>query len=115
MLDAVESGVQTSDRGRFLDVRGIVKNTPGHAQALPAEMDNRKNCLFDCLACTAWHGPPLTLEQTYVKHKDSDPSNNTPANLERATPSENTQHPHDKNPNLKVYAGGVSKPVRGRK
>jgi hypothetical protein len=67
------------------------------------------------LICTAWHGPPPTPEHTHVCHKDLDPSNSQPDNLEWATPAEINQRSYDDNPNRKSNAGALSKPVRGRK
>jgi hypothetical protein len=74
-----------------------------------------KGYYFHRLICTAWHGPPPTPEHTHVNHKDRDPSNNTPGNLEWAIPGENTRHSFANNPNRKPNAGAQSKPVRGRK
>jgi hypothetical protein len=70
--------------------------------------------LLHRLVCTAWHGPPPTPEHR-VTHKDSDPSNSQPDNLEWATPGESIQRSYDNNPNRKSSAGAQSKPVRGRK
>jgi len=50
-----------------------------------------------------------------VNHLDLDSSNNTPANLAWATPSENQQHLHDNNSSRKPSVSPLSKPVRGRK
>jgi len=120
VLDGVESGAQVSDRGRFQNVRGIIKNTPGHGdgRAPPAYQRvgiNRKNYLFDRLVCSAWHGPRPTPEHTQVKHKDSGHSNNTPANLEWATRTENSHHLPANNLNRTSRSVMQSKPVRGRK
>ncbi|KAJ1618906.1 hypothetical protein T492DRAFT_1089758, partial [Pavlovales sp. CCMP2436] len=120
VLDGVESGAQASDHGRFRDVRGVVKCAPdlGGCQVPEVELNSRnyfrvgigrKNYFFERLVCTAWHGPPPTPEHTQVKHKDLDPFNNTPANLEWATPAEIPNDPNRKS------RGALSKPVRGRK
>jgi len=87
----------------------------GHAQAYRRVWINRASYLSDRLVCTAWHGPPPTPKHTRVKHKDFDPSNNTPANLEWATPGENKQHLRDYTSNRKTSTGSRARPVRGRK
>jgi hypothetical protein len=119
VLDGAESGAQVSDRGRFRDTRGVVKDAPGRGiGAAPGASQvqvNGANYMLHRLVCTAWHGPPPTPEHTHVHHKDLDPSNSQPDNLEWATPAESIQRSHDNNPNRKSHAGATSKPVRGRK
>jgi hypothetical protein len=118
VLDRAESGAQVSDRGRFRDTRGVVKDSPSReGGVVPGAWRLKVNggtYYFHRLVCTAWHGPPPTPEHR-VTHKDSDPSNSQPDNLEWATISENIQHSHGTNPNRKSGAGARSKPVRGRK
>jgi hypothetical protein len=99
VLDGVESGAQVSDRGRFRDTRGLVKDAVGRgSRAAQGEWQvgvNGTQYLFHRLACTAWHGSPPTPEHTYVHHKDGDASNNTPDNLEWVTPGESVQNSYD--------------------
>jgi hypothetical protein len=114
VLDGAESGAQVSDRGRF---RGLVKSAPsregGARQGAWQVGVNGRLYLFRRLVCTAWLGLPPTPEHTHVHHRDFDPSNYTPDNLEWATPGENNQRSRDNNPNRRSVAR--SKPVRGRK
>jgi len=117
-LDGVESGSKVSDRGRFRDTHGMVKDAPirggGVVRQTCQVQINSKHYLFSRLVCTAWHGPPPTPEHTYVHHRDWDASNNTPANLEWTTPTESKQRSYDNNPNRKSNAGALFKPIRGR-
>mmetsp|Transcript_36444 Transcript_36444/g.85579 ORF Transcript_36444/g.85579 Transcript_36444/m.85579 type:complete len:426 (-) Transcript_36444:64-1341(-) len=114
VLDRVESGAYVSDHGRFRGPQGLVEDARsrdggGAAPGVWQVMINTKGHYFHRLVCTAWHGPPPTPEHTQVKHKDLDPFNNTPANLEWATPAEIPNDPNRKS------RGALSKPVRGRK
>mmetsp|Transcript_12096 Transcript_12096/g.28580 ORF Transcript_12096/g.28580 Transcript_12096/m.28580 type:complete len:331 (-) Transcript_12096:14-1006(-) len=116
VLGGEESGARVSDRSRFRDTRGIVKSAPvGAAPEAWQVFVNGMPYLFDHLVCTAWHGPPPTPGHTHVKHLDVDPSNNTPTNLEWATPGENIPRSRETNPNRKSSAGSRWKSVQGRK
>jgi len=116
VLDGVKSGAQVSNRGRFRSTTGLVgfgseRERGGHHTV----GIHGKSHLLHRLVCTVWHGPPPTPEHTDVTHKDLDPSNNAPANLEWSTKVQKQKHLRDNNPNRKSSAGARSKPVRGRK
>jgi len=114
VLDGVESGAHVSDQGRFRSTRGVIHGgslrIDGHRNAVVGG----KGYLLHRLVCTVWHVPP-TPEHSLVCHKDWDASNNLPANLHWATPSESTQYSFANNLNRKSNAAARSKPVRGRK
>jgi hypothetical protein len=42
------------------------------------------------LVCTAFHGPPPSLDKGWVLHRDGDPSNNRPENLRWGSAQENS-------------------------
>eukprot|EP00302_Diacronema_sp_CCMP2436_P020764 CAMPEP_0179964546 /NCGR_PEP_ID=MMETSP0983-20121128/31375_1 /TAXON_ID=483367 /ORGANISM="non described non described, Strain CCMP 2436" /LENGTH=238 /DNA_ID=CAMNT_0021877257 /DNA_START=158 /DNA_END=874 /DNA_ORIENTATION=- len=108
------SAAQVSDHGRFRSTRGVIRGGAliggGHRFV---KLDGKKYSLHS-LVCAAWHGGPPTPEHSQVVHKDGDPSNNMPTNLEYATPGQVNRHsfvPTDR----MTSAGDRFKPVRGRK
>jgi hypothetical protein len=114
---ADSGGALVSDRGRFRDTRGNIRAAPETAAGSVARrwqvQINGKYYLYHRLVCTVWHGPPLT-PKLEVNHKDLDPSNNRPENLEWLTRAENLAHSRATNTDRKSSAGAQSKPVRGR-
>jgi len=119
VLGGAESGAHVSDRGHFRGTRGNVNAAPKRAMGPGARqwdvIISGKQFYFHRLVCAAWHGPPPPTPKHEVNHKDLDPSNNLPENLERLTGVENIRHSRDTITDHESHAGAQSKPVRGRK
>ena len=110
----VLAGREVSSLGRIKGSTGLV--TWGHKDPLGYFSHHVSSKIGKArvhrLVAYAFLGPPPSLEQCQVNHKDLDPSNNRVENLEYVTPSENMQHFHA---NKTLPSSNPSrKPVLGR-
>mmetsp|Transcript_32377 Transcript_32377/g.80563 ORF Transcript_32377/g.80563 Transcript_32377/m.80563 type:complete len:339 (-) Transcript_32377:52-1068(-) len=116
VLEGVESGAHVSDRGRFRDVRGVVKSATGRGDGGAPEAwqvgINGRLYYSHRLICTAWHGPAAHEHQ--VGYRDLNPSNKTPSNLYWHIPDSNPCA-NEPSGSQKGRANAMSKPVLGRK
>jgi hypothetical protein len=112
-LMAARPAAQVSDHGRFRSTRGDIKVGSLIAGGHRAVKLAGKGQPLHRLICTVWHGPAPSTKHKVV-HKDGDPTNNIPDNLEWVTPSQINQYSYPKT-NRETSAGDKFKPVRGRK
>lgn len=63
------------------------------------------------LVARAFLGPPPSLEQMQVHHRDADPSNNHVDNLEYVTASQNIQYSYVSSPGWQRSSVGRCKPI----
>ena len=85
----------------------------GYAYVNIKEKGNRRNEPLHRLVAVAFLGPPPTPLHTQINHKDGSKSNNTAANLEYATPSENALHHYSNRKGLHPLCKAVLSRVYG--
>lgn len=80
-----------SSKGRFKNSRGVIYTPKPHANGYSSVFFKRK-MMFHRLVCRVFNGPSPRPDCNEVNHKDHNPSNNTPENLEWCTRTENNVH-----------------------
>ena len=105
-------GAEVSNKGRFKDIRGVVKTPRPEADGYCRVGIGKKNKSFHTLIAECFLPPPRP-DQTQVNHIDHNPSNNVLDNLEWTTTSNNINlsYKHGR----KSSAEKQSKKVRARK
>lgn len=86
-----EKKAYVSSKGRFMNRHGVVY-TPKPMPNGYSRVFFKQDMAFHRLVCRVFNGPPPSIEHKEVNHKDHDPTNNTPENLEWCTRTENNAH-----------------------
>ena len=106
-------GRQVSSCGRIKSSRGMIsrghQRKSGYFMAEIYQESQRYSVLVHRLVAYAFLGPPPSLQQCQVNHKDLDPGNNCVDNLEYMTHAENMRHFHANR--ISCFNTGPRKPI----
>ena len=104
---------QVSSKGRFRTTRGVTYTPrPRRNGYVEVAVGGRRHKLHRLIAVA--FGLPKRADQTQINHKNNDPSDNRPCNLEWVTRSENIRHSYATNADRASSATRTSKAVRTR-